>query len=126
MGVPGFQKISVFFKIDRRSFSGVGIASASGIFLIILEERRRNVHLLPWGIWFGAIGGVIGALMSRREVSADLNLSVGTCPVKNLPLEFRKHPDWPFPFTAKMEGHQVLWIPRERVEVIRHPSFTNL
>ncbi len=125
MGVAGFEKISVLFRIDGRTFSGVGIASADCLYLILLRERRID-RILPWVILFGAIGALIANVLSSKEVDPDPRLSVETFPVKKLPLEIRKHRDWPFPFTAKMEGYWVLCIPRSGIEAIRHPAFTNL
>jgi hypothetical protein len=119
MEYPVFKKFSRTFAIGRHRFAGVGIASVDALYLIMVRELKLRLAMN------GAIGGGIMAVLDELLQRWGGGVRVETYALRELPPEILQHEDWPYPCTQKTAKYRVLIVPREAVDVIKHPRFSD-
>ena len=120
---PAFKRIGTTFQIGKQKYYGMAIASPEALYLIMAQARNDATMALAGGLG-GAVGGLIaGAIAAAGARKAQ---PVRTCTLAELDPAVRDHPDWPFRAKRKDGPKQVLVVPRDEVDVLEHPSFTNL
>jgi hypothetical protein len=120
---PAFRRIGITFGIGKQKYYGMAIASSEAMYLIMTQTRNRLAQGVAGGLG-GALGGLVaGAIASAGAAKAQ---PIRTCTVTELDPGILTHADWPFKGKSKEKNKQVLVVPRGAVEVVEHPSFTNV
>lgn len=119
---PEYNRIGMTFKVGKQQYYGTVTASVEALYLIMAQ--RRNDFALAAGVAGGLIGGlIVGAITAMGSKKSQ---PVRTCKLEELGTDITSHPDWPVPLKPRNSDTEVLVIPRDAVDVIKHQSFTNL
>ena len=115
-GMPTLLFINSRFRIGAAIWEGPVVASADAIYLV---QVRPVSAIGEVGRSFGLIGGLVAA--AAQSVTGSRR-SVSTCRLSELPPTVRNDPNWP---RARADDSPVLVVPKDAVDSIRHPRFSN-
>jgi hypothetical protein len=114
-----YRKIGGGFTVGKVKWAGPVIAGPEALYLLKVE--RQNTGAAAGGAAGGLVGALIGGAISAAFAKPDENRS---CTYFQLPDSVRGHPDWPV--KKQKKDIDVVVLPKEYVESIRHPRFSNL
>lgn len=117
MALPAFKQIGYAFKVGKQSFAGVVIASPFQMYLV--QSQARTASLAMGG---GLLAAMIDSALARRAKKT----TIETRHLEAIDPAVLEHEDWPIYVTTSNASTDVLIISRDAVEMITHPSFTNL
>jgi hypothetical protein len=114
-----YRRIGGAFRAGTVKWGGPVVAGPEAFYLLKVE---RHSDAAAAG---AAAGGLVGALVAGA-ISAALQKpdENPTCTYFQLPESVRGHPDWPI--KKRKKDVEVLVLPRDSVESIRHPRFSNV
>jgi hypothetical protein len=113
-----YRKIGNSFNVNKAKWLGSVIASPEALYL--LKEARQSAAAAA-GVHGGLIGALVVGAISAAMQKPDETRS---CNYFQLPQEVRDHPDWPV--KKQKKDVDVIVLPKQYVEGMRHPRFGNL